>query len=123
MLAVHVALQAAVIVLQLQDSNVLRVPSVRLLLQLYDVFFVATGSFYPMILLCGILWPLEGMSTGLRYIALTLPFTLPSQSLRDIMEKGYTIADPSVYHGFLVTVAWTAVTLALCFLRLKYKKT
>ncbi|XP_059048444.1 ABC transporter G family member 23-like [Achroia grisella] len=85
-------------------------------------FFVATGSFYPMILLCGILWPLEGMSMGLRYVALTLPFTIPSKSLRDIMEKGYTIADPTVYYGFLVTVAWIVISLLLCLLRLKYKK-
>ncbi|KAM3959847.1 ABC transporter G family member 23 [Aphomia sociella] len=85
-------------------------------------FFVATGSFYPMILLCGILWPLEGMSTGLRYLALTLPFTIPSQSLRDIMEKGFKFTDASVYHGFLVTIAWIVVTLLLCLLRLKYKK-
>ncbi|XP_026754101.2 ABC transporter G family member 23 [Galleria mellonella] len=85
-------------------------------------YFVATGSFYPMILLCGILWPLEGMSTALRYIALTLPFTIPSKSLRDITEKGYSIADPSVYHGFLVTLAWIVITLMLCLIRLKYKK-
>ncbi|CAB3227743.1 unnamed protein product [Arctia plantaginis] len=86
-------------------------------------FFVATGSFYPMILLCGILWPIEGMSTGLRYIALTLPFTIPSKSLRDVTEKGASITEPSVYHGFLVTIAWIVITLALIYLRLRLKKT
>ncbi|XP_045539902.1 ABC transporter G family member 20 [Papilio machaon] len=86
-------------------------------------FFVATGSFYPMILLCGILWPLEGMSAGLRAVALALPFTVPSKSLRDIMEKGSSITDATVYNGFLITIAWIVVTISLCFLRLKYKKT
>lgn len=86
-------------------------------------FFVATGSFYPMILLCGILWPLEGMSTTLRYIALTLPFTIPSKSLRDITEKGASITEPSVYNGFLTTIAWIVITLALIYLRLRLKKT
>ncbi|KPJ19597.1 ABC transporter G family member 20 [Papilio machaon] len=86
-------------------------------------FFVATGSFYPMILLCGILWPLEGMSAGLRAVALALPFTVPSKSLRDIMEKGSSITDAAVYNGFLITIAWIVVTISLCFLRLKYKKT
>ncbi|XP_072934159.1 ABC transporter G family member 20-like [Epargyreus clarus] len=86
-------------------------------------FFIATGSFYPMILLCGILWPLEGMSKGLRIIALTLPFTVPSKSLRDIMEKGSSITEPDVYIGFLITIAWIVVTLGLCLLRLKYRKT
>ncbi|PZC80665.1 hypothetical protein B5X24_HaOG200341 [Helicoverpa armigera] len=86
-------------------------------------FFVATGSFYPMILLCGILWPLEGMSYTLRIIALTLPFTIPSKSLRDIMEKGASFADLSVVYGFLTTIAWIAITLALIYLRLRFKKT
>nr|ULR57053.1 ATP-binding cassette transporter CL720C1 [Spodoptera frugiperda] len=86
-------------------------------------FFVATGSFYPMILLCGILWPLEGMSYTLRMISLTLPFTIPSISLRDIMEKGATIMDKSVIYGFLTTIAWIVITLALIYLRLRFKKT
>ncbi|XP_026323180.1 ABC transporter G family member 20-like [Hyposmocoma kahamanoa] len=85
-------------------------------------FFVSTGSFYPMILLCGILWPLEAMSTVLRAIALTLPFTIPSKSLRDIMEKGHGITDSSVYTGFIVTLVWIGFMLALCLLRLKLKK-
>ncbi|KAJ2941532.1 hypothetical protein O0L34_g14584 [Tuta absoluta] len=152
MLYVHIALQTAVIVLQTLEMLALAFGGYDLpsrgsiatsgfllflqglsgmcygfLLSIYCnsytlSFFVSTGSFYPMILLCGILWPLEGMSDGLRYIALTLPFTIPSKSLRDIMEKGYTLADPSVYQGFLVTIAWIVITLALCLLRLKLKK-
>ncbi|CAG5014132.1 unnamed protein product [Parnassius apollo] len=86
-------------------------------------FFVSTGSFYPMILLSGIVWPIEGMSAGLRAVALALPFTIPSQSLRDIMEKGSSITAPEVYNGFLITLGWIVLTLGLCFLRLKYKKT
>ncbi|CAG9569139.1 unnamed protein product [Danaus chrysippus] len=86
-------------------------------------FFIATGSFYPMILLCGILWPLEGMPEALRLFSLALPFTLPSISLRDMMEKGSSITSPSVYTGFLITLAWIVGTLALCFLRLRFRKT
>ncbi|KAL0861050.1 hypothetical protein ABMA27_009566 [Loxostege sticticalis] len=153
MLNVHIALQAAVIVLQTAEMMALSflgygmpsegsVVTCGLLLFLQGIcgmcygfllsiycssytmsFFVATGSFYPMILLCGILWPLEGMSTGLRIIALTLPFTIPSKSLRDIMEKGSSFTEPSVYYGFLVTLAWIVLTLGLCFLRLRFKKT
>ncbi|KAI8423038.1 hypothetical protein MSG28_014126 [Choristoneura fumiferana] len=85
-------------------------------------FFIATGSFYPMILLCGIVWPIEAMSKGLSYFALILPFTVPGQALRDIMEKGYSIGNTSVYSGYLITIAWIIATLGLCFLRLRYKK-
>lgn len=44
--------------------------------------FVSTGAFYPMIVLCGLLWPLEGMPQVLRDFALLLPFTIPTISVR-----------------------------------------
>ncbi|XP_012551708.2 ABC transporter G family member 20 [Bombyx mori] len=153
MLNVHIALQSVVIVVQTIEMMVLAfagygIPSrgsnitcgillflqglsgmcYGFLLSVYCTshtmaFFVATGSFYPMILLCGILWPLEGMSGGLRYFALALPFTIPSNSLRDMFEKGASITDSTVYNGFLVTFLWIFITLGLILLRLKYKKT
>lgn len=43
--------------------------------------FVSTGAFYPMIVLCGLLWPLEGMPQFLRDFALLLPFTIPTISV------------------------------------------
>lgn len=43
--------------------------------------FVSTGAFYPMIVLCGLLWPLEGMPQLLRNFALLLPFTIPTISV------------------------------------------
>lgn len=152
MLNVHIAIQSTVILLQTLELMVVAfigydlpyrgpILTIGLLLFLQGLsgmcygfllsvvcssftmsFFVATGSFYPMILLCGILWPLEGMSTVLRAIAFTLPFTIPSASLRDIMEKGSTITEPSVYQGFLVTLTWICITLALCFISLRFMK-
>ncbi|CAH2256261.1 jg22621 [Pararge aegeria aegeria] len=85
-------------------------------------FFIATGSFYPMILLCGILWPIEGMPNVLRLISFALPFTIPAKSLRDLMEKGSPFTNPDIYGGFLITIAWIVGTLALCFLRLRFRK-
>lgn len=85
-------------------------------------FFIATGSFYPMILLCGIIWPLEGMPNILRLVAFVLPFTEPAKSLRHMMEKGSTIMDPDVYYGFIITMAWIVGALALCLLRLRFSK-
>lgn len=69
------------------------------------------------------MWPIEGMSAGLRYIALGLPFTIPSKSLRDLFEKGSSITDPDIYTGFIVTIAWIFITLGFVLLRLKFKKT
>ncbi|XP_022128875.2 ABC transporter G family member 20 [Pieris rapae] len=152
MLQVHITLQSAVIVLQTLEMMVLAfvgydlpfkgsIVTCGILLFLQGLggmcygfllsvlcssftvaFFVATGSFYPMILLCGILWPLEGMPWALKQVALMLPFTLPSRSLRDLMERGSGITDYNVYIGFLISIGWIVLILTLCFLRLKYKK-
>ncbi|KAG5674743.1 hypothetical protein PVAND_004694 [Polypedilum vanderplanki] len=84
--------------------------------------FMATGSFYPMIILCGIFWPLEGMSIYLQYIAFLLPFTLPSIAVRNILAKGWSIAHASVIAGYGITVIWIVVLLTLCLIGLKIKK-
>ncbi|XP_041985459.1 ABC transporter G family member 20 isoform X2 [Aricia agestis] len=86
-------------------------------------FFTATGSFYPMILLCGILWPLEGMPYALQVFAQCLPFTIPARSLRDVMTKGSTLTSPEVYYGLLVTALWIFIMLGMCLLKLKLRKT
>jgi ABC-type multidrug transport system permease subunit len=103
--------------------------------------FMATGSFYPMIILCGnnpnrslsfqsfhlsnfpgIFWPLEGMNIYLQYIAFLLPFTLPSIAVRNILAKGWTIAHASVLAGYGITTIWIVVLLTLCLIGLKVKR-
>lgn len=84
--------------------------------------FVATGSFYPMIILCGIFWPLEAMPIGLRYLAYTFPFTIPSLSVRNIVSKGWTITHPQVASGFGVVLIWILSLLILCLMGLKMKR-
>lgn len=49
--------------------------------------FVSTGAFYPMIVLCGLLWPLEGMPQLLRDFALLLPFTVPTISVSLLRKR------------------------------------
>lgn len=105
--------------------------------------FMATGSFYPMIILCGkfwllslvnsrltltwiiilgIFWPLEGMPVYLQYVAFLLPFTLPSIAVRNILAKGWSIAHASVIAGYGITTIWIVVLLTLCLIGLKIKK-
>lgn len=69
------------------------------------------------------MWPIEGMPDILRIFSYGLPFTLPAISLRDLMEKGTPITNPTIYSGFLISIAWIIGALILCFLRLKYRKT
>lgn len=103
--------------------------------------FMATGSFYPMIILCGelslrsspisfstfdyllgIFWPLEGMPVYLQYVAFLLPFTLPSIAVRNILAKGWSITHSSVIAGYGITTIWIVVLLTLCLIGLKIKR-
>ena len=60
---------------------------------------LSIGSFYPCLLLSGILWPLEGMPYWLQTVARLLPNTLACQAMRDIMLRGWDIVQQDVYLG------------------------
>ncbi|CAG2166871.1 unnamed protein product, partial [Oppiella nova] len=54
-----------------------------------SALMVAFGSFFPIILLSGVFWPIEGMISQLQTVSQLLPQTLAVISLRNIMLKGY----------------------------------
>ncbi|EDW54405.1 ABC transporter G family member 20 [Drosophila sechellia] len=83
--------------------------------------FVATGAFYPMIILCGLLWPLESMPQFLQDLVMVLPFTIPSISARNVIEKGWSITHEKVYNGFLVMAGWTIIFFVLCLIGIRRK--
>uniref|UniRef100_A0A0K8TRC9 Putative abc transporter g family member 20-like isoform x2 n=1 Tax=Tabanus bromius TaxID=304241 RepID=A0A0K8TRC9_TABBR len=83
--------------------------------------FVATGAFYPMIMLCGLLWPLEGMPELLRRVALAFPFTIPTVSVRNILEKGWSIQNSQVYNGFIIMLLWISALFCCCVVGLRRK--
>ena len=60
---------------------------------------LSIGSFYPCLLLSGILWPLEGMPGWLQVISMFLPNTMACQAMRDIMLRGWDIFHQEVYLG------------------------
>jgi len=43
---------------------------------------MALGSFLPIVMLCGIIWPIEAMSPYLRWMSDFLPLTQATESLR-----------------------------------------
>ncbi|XP_037295919.1 ABC transporter G family member 20 isoform X3 [Manduca sexta] len=83
---------------------------------------LALGSFYPTLLLSGVIWPIEGMPWILRYVSLCLPLTLATNSLRSILTRGWPITDPEVYMGFVSTLAWIMVFLVVTLTILKFKR-
>lgn len=84
--------------------------------------YVAMGSFLPIVMLCGIIWPIEGMYPLLQFITFFLPLTKPTESLRSILQRGWDISNPSVYNGFISISSWVLVFLVLSILLLKFKK-
>ncbi|KAK9873202.1 hypothetical protein WA026_021435 [Henosepilachna vigintioctopunctata] len=80
---------------------------------------VATGTFYPMILLCGVLWPLEGQPEFLRIFSKCLPFTIPTQAFRNVFMKGWGIDHMEVINGVGIALVWFILLLSLSVYRLK----
>ncbi|XP_076759028.1 ABC transporter G family member 20 [Xylocopa sonorina] len=87
------------------------------------VNYVSVGSFYPLILLCGMIWPIEGMPPVLRWFSMIMPVTLPGISMRGILIKGASLAEPEVYTGFLVMLGWIAIFISVCLFQLRTKGT
>lgn len=83
---------------------------------------LALGSFYPTLLLSGVIWPIEGMPTILRYISIFLPLTMATTSLRAMLTRGWDIVETDVYMGFISTIVWIALFLTISLLVLKFKR-
>lgn len=90
------------------------------------VLQLTLASFYPILLMSGIIWPLEAQPVWLnKYISQLLPLTYATEAFRNILEKGLDFNGYKVLCGFLETYIWTFV-FCMCFLFLfsykKYKK-
>lgn len=83
---------------------------------------LALGSFYPTLLLSGVIWPIEGMPIVLRYISTFLPLTLATTSLRSMMTRGWSILEMDVYLGFISTIVWIVLFLTISLVVLKIKR-
>ncbi|CAB0006328.1 unnamed protein product [Nesidiocoris tenuis] len=87
-----------------------------------NAVYLALGSFLPFVMLCGIIWPVEGMNSILRTVAWFLPLTLSTESLRSVLGRGWGMDSPQVYGGFISTGIWILIYLLASVLILKYKK-
>ncbi|XP_075525864.1 ABC transporter G family member 23-like isoform X1 [Dermacentor variabilis] len=76
-----------------------------------SAIMLALGSFYPNLLLSGVVWPTQAMPYYMRYLSYGLPQTIPTESLRCILSRGWGITHTEVWLGFVVSGAWCAVFL------------
>lgn len=80
------------------------------------------GTFYPNLLLAGVIWPIEAIPHWLRWFSYLQPQTLPTQSLRDLIVRGWDIDQPGVWTGFVVTSVWLLLFLAISCISFRIKK-
>lgn len=83
---------------------------------------LALGSFYPTLLLSGVIWPIEGMPILLRSVAYFLPLTQATSALRSMLARGWGMDQPEVYLGFIATMSWILLFLVVTMLVLKFKR-
>lgn len=83
---------------------------------------LAMSAFFPNLILCGIVWPIEGQPHFMRYFSLCLPQTMPTEALRAILSRGWGLESSLVWTGFLVTFGWIAFFLLAAGIIFRFKK-
>ncbi|KAF5272003.1 hypothetical protein FQR65_LT04984 [Abscondita terminalis] len=76
-----------------------------------NAVYLLLGAFFPLIIVSGILWPLEAMNYYLKIVSSCMPLTMPIDSLRNVLQKGWDYSNPSIYVGLIVINVWTIIFL------------
>ncbi|KAI5732673.1 hypothetical protein M8J76_002960 [Diaphorina citri] len=77
---------------------------------------LSLGLLFPIILLSGMFWTLDGMDPIPRFISRRLPMSYAIVSGRDIMIRGWYLTDWEVTRGLLASIIWAAVFWVLALL-------
>lgn len=57
-----------------------------------------------------------------RYVSYILPQTYACEAIRAVLYKGWDITHTIVYLGYLVTVAWLFIHLAIALIAIRIRK-
>lgn len=87
-----------------------------------EAIFVGLGTFVPLIVISGTVWPIQGMPTILKYISYFTPPTVPIESLRAVLYKGWGIQQFVVFKGLLTSIGFSLVFTSLSMLTIKFEK-
>eukprot|EP00049_Salpingoeca_infusionum_P012893 m.239416 g.239416 ORF g.239416 m.239416 type:complete len:217 (+) comp15296_c0_seq2:1900-2550(+) len=71
----------------------------------------AMGSFFPVLLLSGVLWPIEAIPQWLQYFSYALPTTWGAEAMRSVMLRGWDITHRDVWLGVVIVSAWAVFLL------------
>lgn len=87
------------------------------------VLQLTLASFYPILLMSGIIWPIEAQPVWLgNYVSKFLPLTYATEAFRNLLDKGSDYNQKKILNGFIETYLWILI-FCLCFLFLfSFKK-
>ncbi|CAF5023533.1 unnamed protein product, partial [Rotaria sp. Silwood1] len=68
---------------------------------------VALGSIFPVLICSGIMWPLEGMPSLMRFISNFTPLTHTVEAMRCIATRSWSFTHFKVWFGFVNASSWS----------------
>ncbi|KAF5284915.1 hypothetical protein FQA39_LY16870 [Lamprigera yunnana] len=83
---------------------------------------IITGIATPLVLLSGIVWPIEAMHKILKLFSSVFPLTVATESLRSILQRGWGLSDSHVYIGFVYISVLSVIFLICSITCLKIRK-
>ena len=73
-------------------------------------------------MICGVFWPIENITIEWgRWVVMFLPLTLPIETARNIMNRGWSYDHQHVLLGFMSNIVYTIVPLMLAYFIFKSK--
>ncbi|CAF1123969.1 unnamed protein product [Rotaria sp. Silwood1] len=72
-----------------------------------EVMEVALGSVFPILLSSGVIWPLEGMPSVMRFLSNFTPLTHSVEAMRCIAARSWSFGYFKVWFGFANAGAWS----------------
>lgn len=78
------------------------------------------GLMFMNMFMSGIIWPLEAIPLYMRWLSIIQPSTLPVESLRGIISRGFGIFHYEVWIGFVVTICWLLIFILSAARVMKY---
>lgn len=81
------------------------------------------GTFFPVVFISGMMWPLDTMPKLAQYIGYLTPITFPSKALEEILYRGQLGFDHYLLPlGFLSAGAWTAFLCVASLIIFKHRQ-
>jgi ABC-type polysaccharide/polyol phosphate export permease len=72
-----------------------------------------TSILMPLWMCSGLLWPIESVPDTLRMLFYFNPLTLPIESLRSVMLRGWGINNPNIIIGYISSIAYSSIVFII----------